>query len=74
MPHTGSVLENDIGNSDSFTCHVPTLHPKERVTLFVVVVSGFVDVKVLVQSSLLEYNVFLILCPITKIVVLQRNP
>lgn len=49
----------------SFTCHISTLHPKERVALFVVVVSGFADVKVLVQSSLLEYKVFLTLCPIT---------
>lgn len=65
MPHMGSVLKNDIGNSGSFTCHISTLHLKDRVTLFVVVVSGFVDVNVLIQSSLLEYKVILILCPIT---------
>lgn len=65
MPHIGSMLKNDIGNpSEGFTCHISTLHLNERVTLFVVV-SGFVDVTVLVQSSLLEYKVLLILCPIT---------
>lgn len=64
MPRMGSVLKNDIWTSESFTCHISTLHSKEMVILFVVV-SVFVDVKVLVQSSLLEYKVFLMLCPIT---------
>lgn len=40
MPHMGSMLKNDTGNSDSFTCLISTLHPKDRATQFVVVLSG----------------------------------